>query len=121
MGIIQAYQNWERKKALKNDWRAALKKIRFMGPAAGIDLPVGDVVAAAAAMEMLKENPQLTVVRYRDNFTLTWRPEVIAALSQAGVEVLQKQNMLASPADDLVEDTVAMEDAVKADRARNDV
>lgn len=100
MGLFSLGQQWGRKRALKRDWLLALRMLR--GPGRGIDIPAHDPVAAVALQELLRSHPELTVQRFRDAVTLSYRRDVEAIACPETFNYLDKAGFFARADDDLV-------------------
>ncbi len=71
----------------------------------GVDIPNrDDPVLAAAVMSLLKQHPDLTVVKLKKNLMLAYRNDVQTTISSQLLEKMHVGGFFAKPGEDLVED-----------------
>jgi len=98
MNPIQAVRDWSKKREFK---AALLARARQLKPGQGIDLRPWDPLEAVSVQELVREHPQLTVVRMKDSFTLCIRSQVDGALSDTMKDSMTRVGAIVKPGDEL--------------------
>ncbi len=105
VGFAEAGRNWLRKRELKRELLAQLKRLR---PGQGIDVPKTDPVAAAAVQELIDAYPNwITVVRFGEAFQLITKPGVKGVLSKETHEQLEARGFFGQAGEDLAAEAIA--------------
>lgn len=93
---IQAYNDWSRKKQVKAQLYERAKRLR---PGQGIDLSMWDPLQAVAAQELIREHPQLSVVKMQDGLMLCVTQALQGALSDGLKDSMKRIGAIAEPGD----------------------
>lgn len=106
---ITVYRDWSKKQAVKKQVLGAFivaeRASRESGrPFVGLDLPQDDAVAAVALQELLREHPQLLVVRFKERMVLCRERAYTATTSDPTRQSIEQAGLLVRPGDFLHDD-----------------